>query len=196
MRRERSALPAADLRAASHAVCRHVAELAPFRRAPTVALYAAVQGEIDPALLAQLVRARGGRTVYPRVAATTPPTLTFHAVREPTELVPGVLGIPTPPPGAPEVALDTVALVIVPGVAFDRAGHRLGQGRGYYDAALASTRNALRVGVCHTFQVVDAIPRRDADEPVDLLVTPDGAFPTGARPTSTPLAQKISEDDS
>ena len=117
-------------------------------------------------------------------------------MRDPAALEPGVLGIPTPTADAPEIALETVSVVLVPGVAFDRAGHRLGHGRGYYDVALARAGRALRVGLCHAVQVVDALPRHDTDEPVDVLVTPEGAVMTGARSTPTPLAQKISEDDS
>jgi len=71
--------------------------------------------------------------------------------------------------------------IVVPGVAFDRRGHRLGYGRGYYDRALSARPEALRIGFCHSFQLVEKLDERPHDEPVDFIVTPDGAQATHAR---------------
>jgi 5-formyltetrahydrofolate cyclo-ligase len=182
MRAARDALDGALVRAASAAVCAQIAKLPAFARARTVSLYAALPGEIDCAELAAQLRARGGSTVYPRVARRSPPTLAFHLVRDARELGVGSLGIPTPPADAPAIALADVDLVIVPGLAFDSGGHRLGFGRGFYDAALGAAPRVVRVGVCHELQRIAAVPRRDHDQPVDILVTPAGARATGARP--------------
>ncbi|HEY7956746.1 MAG TPA: 5-formyltetrahydrofolate cyclo-ligase [Polyangia bacterium] len=179
---ERLALSADALRAASAAVCRHAGALSQVARASRIALYAAMRGEIDVALIGSEARARGGEVYYPRIARTEPPTLAFHRVELAGALTPGRFGVKAPPETAPVCALAEIALVIVPGVAFDRSGHRLGYGGGYYDAALAAAPPALRIGVCHSFQLVDALPRREADEPVDVIVTPDGALATFARP--------------
>lgn len=71
-------------------------------------------------------------------------------------------------------------VVIVPGVAFDRSGNRLGFGGGYYDrflaalAAVPGQRRPRLVGLCYAFQVVDALPARDWDKPVDCLCTEEG----------------------
>jgi 5-formyltetrahydrofolate cyclo-ligase len=185
LRQAREALPEAELRRASTAACGHVAALGAIARARRVALYAATRGELDPAPLAG---ALAGRVCYPRVVASNPPTLAFHAVDGPAALAPDRFGIPAPPPTTPTVALDALDVVIVPGIAFAPDGQRLGYGRGYYDAALAACPAALRIGLCHTFQIVDRIPARAGDEPVDLLVTPDGARRTGARPTHEEVA--------
>ena len=75
--------------------------------------------------------------------------------------------------------------IFVPGVAFSRDGHRLGFGRGYYDRALAAAPRALRIGLCHEFQLVDHWPPRIGDEPVDLVLTPRRARRDARPPART-----------
>jgi 5-formyltetrahydrofolate cyclo-ligase len=185
LRARRARVTPDERHAASVAVCDFVARLPAFARARTVALYAALPafGELDVRTLADALRIRGATVLYPRVASRNPPRLAFHVVDHPHALRPGVLGIDTPSADAPQRALDNADLVIVPGLAFDAGGHRLGFGGGYYDAALASAPRPLRVSVAYSFQLLaDALPRTSRDLPVDVIVTPDGARPTGARP--------------
>ena len=174
LRAERSALGPAELRAAAEACCTHARPL--LRGARVVALYAASRGEIDPSSL----MGGGLRVVWPRVEDEQ--SLTFRE----GPLQPGRFDILAPAADAPAVDAAALDLVFVPGLAFDRAGNRLGYGRGYYDRALAASPRALRVGLCHSFQLVDSLPAHAADEPVDFIVTPDGAHPTGARGKETP----------
>jgi 5-formyltetrahydrofolate cyclo-ligase len=66
-------------------------------------------------------------------------------------------------------------VVIVPGLAFDRSGHRVGYGRGFYDRFLATLRpDALTVGICFSVQLVDEVPHGQGDRPVDLVMTEHG----------------------
>jgi 5-formyltetrahydrofolate cyclo-ligase len=183
--RKRSALDTAVVRAASAAVCKLVTALPAFARAKRIALYSALPGEIDPAALGETVRARGGETAYPRVERRDPPTLSFKRAGA-AELTVGKFGVAEPAADAPALALAEVELAIVPGLAFDDGGHRLGFGRGYYDAALADAPNVLRIGVCHEFQKLPSVPRSSRDQAVDILVTPAGARATGARPEILP----------
>jgi 5-formyltetrahydrofolate cyclo-ligase len=176
----RAALPEAEVRAASEAVCRHVAALPAFARARLVTLYAATRGEIDPAALDPLCRANGAGVAWPRVAATTPPTLAFH-LAAPAELLTGTFAVRAPPASAPVAKLEELELIIVPGLAFDQGGHRLGYGRGFYDAAMRAAPRALRIAIGHSFQLVGDLPRAEHDEPVDAIVTPEGARETFAR---------------
>ncbi len=189
LRQKRRALPEADSRAASEAVCRHVASLRAFQRARSLALYAAARGEIDVTSLAAPLTARGAVVAWPRIVTREPPLLAFHTCPL-SDLIRDAMGIPTPPATAPDLGLAKVEVVLVPGVAFDVAGRRLGQGGGYYDHSLAAAPDALRVGVCHTFQLIDAVPHYASDVAVDLIVTPDGARNTGAR--SHPLVEDLS----
>jgi 5-formyltetrahydrofolate cyclo-ligase len=168
---KRRALAPDAVRAASEAVCEHLAALLP---AGIVALYAPLPGEIDVTSLAVRTQA-----IWPRVTGKSP--LTFHHAPL-ASLVLDRYGIPTPAADAPTVALDDCAVAVVPGVAFDASGRRLGRGGGYYDIALSAAPRPLRVGVCHGFQLVREVPTVAHDELVDVIVTPDGARKTGARP--------------
>ena len=66
---------------------------------------------------------------------------------------------------------EEIDLIFVPGTAFDVRGHRIGQGGGYYDRYLNRTR-AVRVGVCHDFALLDAVPTQTHDARMDGVVTP------------------------
>ena len=74
------------------------------------------------------------------------------------------------PQGDDVVPVDTVDMIVVPAVAYDRHGNRVGRGKGYYDRLLASSR-ALKVGVAYDFQLVDLIDADPHDIPVDIVVT-------------------------
>jgi 5-formyltetrahydrofolate cyclo-ligase len=181
LREARAAVPPDRVRAASAAVCAAVAALPSFARAGRVALYAAVRGEIDPAALRPILHARGAGVAYPRVVATDPPLLGFFDVDVAATLVAGRFGILEPAATSP-VRAGELELILVPGIAFGRDGHRLGFGHGYYDAALAAAPRAVRVGLCHELQLVDHLPPRPGDEPVDFIVTPRERLTTRARP--------------
>ena len=72
---------------------------------------------------------------------------------------------------AMKTAYKNIGLVLVPGIAFDKQGHRIGYGFGYYDKFLKKVPKAIKIGLCFDFQVVDKIPREEHDVPVDLIVT-------------------------
>jgi 5-formyltetrahydrofolate cyclo-ligase len=78
------------------------------------------------------------------------------------------------PSGGDAVAPDEIDVVVVPGVAFDRAGHRVGYGGGFYDRFLPRTRpDALAVAIAFALQVVEEVPRGGGDRGVDVVVTED-----------------------
>lgn len=75
-------------------------------------------------------------------------------------------------PTGPEFTdLDAIEMIIVPGVAFDRAGNRMGRGRGFYDRLLKSTAHALKVGVAFDFQVIGEVPTEPFDVPMDRVIS-------------------------
>ena len=124
-----------------------------------VAGYAAMQDEIDPA--------GAGFDIWPRVGANGEPMSFHHAA--PDELVrsPG-WGIREPRPDAPR---GVPQVILVPLVAADARGNRLGFGKGHYDRTLPNY-NALRIGVAFDCQVIDYVPAEAWDAPLDWLVTP------------------------
>lgn len=131
------------------------------------------QSEITTIPLLNALRRGGWRTAMPVVIAQGLPLL-FRAWAPGEALVPGVWGIPMPPETAPEVLPD---VLLVPLLAFDREGYRLGYGGGFYDRTLADarkSRHVTAVGVAFDEQRLDAVPHVDYDEPLDWLLTPSG----------------------
>jgi 5-formyltetrahydrofolate cyclo-ligase len=110
----------------------------------------------------------------PRVSLALP-TLRFHRVGPGVGMIrSGRFGLIEPEETAPKVAPRDLAVMIVPGMAFDAAGRRLGFGGGYYDGVLAGARASGRtaiIGFAYDFQIVDEVPSGEGDMPVDFVVT-------------------------
>ncbi len=175
MGQARAALDAAERRSRSQAACARLLNLPEVAdlSGRTVAGYVALdaKGELDPAPALQAIAARGARVAYPRVAGPAAP-LAFH-VAQPAELVAGRFGLREPAADAPQVAASDLDLVLVPGVAFDGAGGRLGFGGGFYDRTFgdAEVRRRPLIGLCYDLQVVARCPLGAEDVTVDLVVT-------------------------
>lgn len=88
------------------------------------------------------------------------------------DLVPGPYGVLEPPPSSPWLDFERLDLVLVPGLAFDRRGRRLGRGRGHFDRLLARASSACRWGVAFDVQIVAEVPAEPHDINVHVLVTP------------------------
>jgi 5-formyltetrahydrofolate cyclo-ligase len=135
--------------------------------------YVAAKGELDPAAALAGARARGATVVLPRVAE--PARLCFHVVESDGELRPGKFGLVEPDGACPELPIEEVDVMIVPGLAFDAEGRRLGWGGGYYDAAGARLRDGggrgIAIGIGYDFQVVERCPAGPGDVPVGVVVT-------------------------
>jgi 5-formyltetrahydrofolate cyclo-ligase len=134
-------------------------------------LYAALPDELPTRPLYELARSLGKVLLWPRIAAGG--GLEFAPCRRWEDLVPGRYGVLAPPPGEGSVALGEDALLLVPGVAFDHRGGRLGRGGGYYDRVLGEIGKGgpLSLGVGFEFQLVEEVPRESHDRTLDALVT-------------------------
>jgi len=165
----RDALPAAERMAAAAAIAARAFPVAP---APgsVVSGYMPMTSELDPRPLMRKLADAGARLALPVVVARgVPLIMRGYAFGEP--LVKGVWGIRAPPPQAPEVAPD---IVLVPLLAFDRRGNRLGYGAGYYDmtiAALRAKKSVVAVGIAFAAQEVEAVPTTPRDVRLDLVLT-------------------------
>ncbi len=144
-----------------------VLALPEWQAARHVFLYYAVKAEVDTQALLQAAW-QNGKTVYlPQCGRQG------HMQAMQTDglqqLQAGAYGIPEPASGQvldPEVD----CLVIVPGLAFDRTGHRLGQGGGYYDRWLGAY-SGFFLGLCREKMLLEAVPREAHDRPMDMIVT-------------------------
>jgi 5-formyltetrahydrofolate cyclo-ligase len=87
------------------------------------------------------------------------------------DIVAGKFGVREPAASCPEIPLGQFDLILVPGVAFDLSGNRLGRGKGFYDRILAEA-SGIKCGVCHDFQLLEKIPAEPHDAKVDFILTP------------------------
>jgi len=147
-----------------------------------VALYAGVRGEVPTGRIREAYLAAGAKLYYPRVAGRG--ALAFYPHREGDGWERGPYGIPEPPrPRGSRPRTGGFDLVVVPGVAFDRKGRRLGQGFGYYDRFLgALPEGVTRVGLAFWHQVVPEVPVDAWDVPVHALVTEEGVIRAARAP--------------
>lgn len=150
-----------------------------------VATYAAMRQEADLSLLCQELAEKGAKLYYPAISGRgSSARLVFglqpELSRPENFLVPGHFGVPEPPPESWLSELPELDILFLPGLAFDRTGNRLGWGRAFYDRVIPDLPGRpVRVGVCHSFQVLDRpVPCGSHDQPVNFILTPDGLIVT------------------
>ena len=168
----RDALPPRAHAQASHAIAERIAALPSLAAATTILATLPFRSEWDTHPLIGAWLARGITVAVPRVDRDAR-MLVLHAIGDlSTQVVSGAMGLPEPRADLPVVAADAVDWVLVPGVAFDARGRRLGYGGGYYDRLLpAITVHAPRVAGAFDLQVVDDVPTATHDLCVDCIVT-------------------------
>jgi 5-formyltetrahydrofolate cyclo-ligase len=149
------------------AVCERVLRLPAFESAAHVVAYVPVENEVDPGAVVDAALAAGKRVYYPRRSKETLEFLS--AGRE--ALRPGPAGILEPTEGEPLPAGNGPVLFLVPGLAFDARGARLGRGAGCYDRALARYAAAVIVGLAYEMQLVAALPEAPWDVRMAVVVT-------------------------
>lgn len=171
--RRRDATDPAFRAEASAAIAARAAPLIAARSPQRMAAYVAMRSEADPLPIVEAAHRLGTEIALPVIAPGA--NLVFRRFEPGHTLVPGGFGTMVPVEAAPQVDPD---LVIVPVVGFDRAGTRLGYGKGHYDRAIAALRaRGLRpplIGIAFSVQEVDAIPHEPHDVRLDLIVTEQG----------------------
>jgi 5-formyltetrahydrofolate cyclo-ligase len=139
----------------------------PIKKDAIVSFYWPMGDEADPRVLAMRLAARGHVLALPVVAKQKSP-LVFRRWREGDPLVVHGFGMHEPAAASPVVTPD---VLLVPLLAFDARGHRLGYGGGFYDRTLASLKTKLAIGVAYAGQEVDALAAMPHDHPLDMIVT-------------------------
>lgn len=135
-------------------------------------VYLAFGQEVDLAAVIEAAQRDGKLVVAPRAHELPAPLLTLHELKPGARLVRHTLGQPEPPADAAQVDHAQVDVLLVPGLAFDERGHRLGYGRGYYDRLLPLLSPDVHVvGVTLEDLVVPALPAEPHDARVGHLVT-------------------------
>jgi 5-formyltetrahydrofolate cyclo-ligase len=165
----RDALSADQRQAAAETIAARPFPL-PIRTGTIVSGFMPLKSEINPLPLMRRLTAQGARLALPVIAGRGQPL----AMREWTwgePLAAGVWGVREPHARAPAVDPD---IVLAPLLAFDRAGHRLGYGGGYYDLTIAPLRgrkNIVAIGIAFAVQEVFTVPVTPRDAPLDLVLT-------------------------
>lgn len=177
MRRLRGSLPPAERFRLASLIEEGLLGLEEVRASGTVLVFYAFGSEVPTGGMAERLLRGGARLLLPYLE---------EAGMEAAEVRPGDPMAPTaygPREPARRVAVDPVSvdLVITPGLAFDRRGHRLGYGGGHFDRYFSRLRpDALRIGVAFSVQLVDEVPTEPSDRPVDVVVSDAGVI--DARP--------------
>ena len=168
----RDALPPQQREAASAKIAERLIALPSFLAADTVFVTIPFRNEWDSRLLAQRALAMGKTLASPRVDLQTR-MLSLHRICDLSiDLAPGYRDIPEPTMLCPPVAIGAIEWVLVPGVAFDIDGRRLGYGGGYYDRLLPLLpRAAPRIAGAFEVQLVPQVPAAPHDLSVDFVVT-------------------------
>ncbi|MCC6523154.1 MAG: 5-formyltetrahydrofolate cyclo-ligase [Polyangiaceae bacterium] len=168
----RGSMPAEALLRRSAAIVARLLALPAVEAARSVALFWPIvaRAEVDLRSLDAALRARGTAVAYPSTLERATRRMTFRLVADPACLVDRGNRFPEPPPDAPEaLALD---VVVIPALAWDGRGHRLGYGAGYYDRALPRfCPPALKIGVGWDFELAVELPTTAEDVAADLVVT-------------------------
>ena len=165
----RDAMPPPERAAASERIAGRLVELPEIREAGTVMAFWSFGSEVDTAPVLERLERAGKRIVLPRVEGEDVVAVIYAVGDEVAAAAFGAME----PTGTALVAPDEVDVVITPGVAFDRAGRRVGYGGGFYDRFLPKTReDVAAVAIAFDVQLVDgALPAGAYDRPVDAIVT-------------------------
>jgi 5-formyltetrahydrofolate cyclo-ligase len=157
---------------AAREVARHLEASPEFAACRRLVVYAALPDELPLTHVVERARAAGKRLLWPRVLGAE--RMVFAAADRVESLVPGRYGVREPVASAPIETLGPDVLVLVPGVAFDACGGRLGRGGGFWDRAFAEARGAVIFGVGYELQIIDRVPREAHDRPVAAFLSEVG----------------------
>lgn len=185
IRRKRRALTASQQKTAARMLFRQLRQRPEFLRARHIALYLPNDGEIDPRLILETCWMMGKKTYLPVLHPILHNRLWFIPYQHDTRLIKNIYRIDEPEvkaaPRRPPWALD---LVLLPLVAFDRNGNRMGMGGGYYDRTFSfkGARTGLRgptlIGLAHELQRVDSLPVENWDIPLSGIITDKHCYTT------------------
>ncbi len=166
---KKRAMSAEEIERASARLAEKFFQTELYRQAKAIYGYLSYNQEVNTEPILRRAQADGKRVAVPKVYGDE---MRFLWLDDLQQVAPGAYGIPEPIADRP-VAMDETALVLMPGLAFDPEGHRLGYGGGFYDRYLADQPNHPLVALCYRFQLLDHLETEAHDVPVDLVVCDD-----------------------
>ncbi|MCS1352118.1 5-formyltetrahydrofolate cyclo-ligase [Mechercharimyces sp. CAU 1602] len=178
MRERRNQMEKQEAKKGSHAVCMHLLESPEYEEAQTILYYMSFRQEVDLCVAIERSWEDGKKVVLPRTDPLNKKMI-LYSLTDFTQLEEGAYGIWEPSARAEnKVAPDLVELAIVPGLAFDQQGFRLGYGGGYYDRFFAEDLplDCIRMGAAYPWQIVETVYAESHDEPLHQVLTSEGVF--------------------
>lgn len=161
-----------DILSLSDRIREKVEHLSEFVSSNMIASYVAMKQEVQTEKIIQNALNNGKRVLVPRVLSRT--RISFSEIKYMADLQTGRFGILEPKlHSIHEIPLSEAKVVLVPAVAWDERGYRIGHGKGYYDLALADLSSSLKVCLAFEAQKVDRIPEEEHDIPLDVVITED-----------------------
>jgi len=176
VRRELASMDEMTRYTRSLAACKHLVRQEEFARADVVMIFLSLPDEVDTSALALAAWQMDKTVAVPKVQWEHRRMMPVEITHLETGMTTVRHGVPEPAAGRP-VPTEMIDLVIAPGVAFDRQGHRLGRGAGFYDRFLPQCDSrTVRCGLAFSMQVMDEMDAEPHDEPVDMLVTEEAVL--------------------
>jgi 5-formyltetrahydrofolate cyclo-ligase len=164
-------ISAAGREAASRKLCEKLKERSFFQNAATVLFFAPLPDEADVWPLLQDALDMGKTVALPHFDTALQNYAARRVKNLQSEIVTGQFWVREPKSNCAKIPLDKIDLILVPGVAFDLRGNRLGHGNGFYDRLLAEFRG-VKCGIAFDEQIVKEVPAGKPDVPVDFILTP------------------------
>lgn len=165
----RKSLSPEEFRAASLQIQKAFLETDNYARARSIIVYSPIHCEVDTELIVLSALDSGKRVAFPVVLDHE---LVFREVQDMSALHKGAFGILEPCSDRKLLAPEEADILVLPGIAFDLNGHRIGYGKGYYDRTLHRLEGTGKIiGLCYDFQLVDEIPGEAHDVKMDMIIT-------------------------
>ena len=176
LKRRRELLSPKETQQLSAKICENLQNQPSFLQADTVYFYYPLNTEANLLLLAEKALSMGKQIAFPRVNGTK---MDFYQVNSLTEFTEGTFHV-MEPTGQQKICQKD-PLVLVPGLAFDLQGRRMGYGKGYYDKYFARYPDCMKIGICYAMQIIDEVPTSQYDIPMDAVATEQGWRDTHGR---------------
>ena len=175
MRAVRETLPASACDTRSTEIAKRLSTLAELERATTILAFASIRNEVRTRPSMEAAWAARKRVALPRVVGDE---LCLHIVDSATVLVEGAFSVPEPPADAPRIEPTDIGFALIPALAIDPRGYRIGYGGGYYDRLIPQLDQACTCALAYDFQLIAEVPALPFDVAVDLIVTDERVIRT------------------
>lgn len=167
----RSALSDVEVIEKSSRISKNLSSLDSYKHSKSIALYSPILNEVRTRSIFYEALGFEKEVYFPRVNGSS---LDFHRIHNLEQLKVGKFGVLEPQSHLFKADIEQIDLFIVPGLAFDNSGNRVGYGKGYYDGALRNIPEINKVGLCYSFQILDSVPADKNDQKVGTIVTEQG----------------------